>query len=145
MKRFTNLSLSMKIFTIWVGGGKLAYNICVPVFSISLHSDLYLPLCQYEWDNIPWSTEWPHILLLKENGKYHISWHIRCTFSINKISWQHHSAYNFADIIIRGLYTEDWNQHNLEGLLWVVSVSLFNGISTLFRLFNAKAILLEEQ
>ena len=26
-----------------------------------------------------------------------------------------------------------------------VSVSLFNGISTLFRLFNAKAILLEEQ
>ena len=25
------------------------------------------------------------------------------------------------------------------------SVSLFNGISTLFRLFNAKAILLEEQ
>ena len=26
-----------------------------------------------------------------------------------------------------------------------VMVSLFNGISTLFRLFNAKAILLEEQ
>ena len=29
---------------------------------------------------------------------------------------------------------------NVDGL-----VSLFNGISTLFRLFNAKAILLEEQ
>ena len=29
------------------------------------------------------------------------------------------------------------------GLVWLVS--LFNGISTLFRLFNAKAILLEEQ
>ncbi len=28
-------------------------------------------------------------------------------------------------------------------MVWVVS--LFNGISTLFRLFNAKAILLEEQ
>ena len=28
---------------------------------------------------------------------------------------------------------------------WFGSVSLFNGISTLFRLFNAKAILLEEQ
>ena len=27
----------------------------------------------------------------------------------------------------------------------LVLVSLFNGISTLFRLFNAKAILLEEQ
>ena len=31
-------------------------------------------------------------------------------------------------------------------LTWMVGlVSLFNGISTLFRLFNAKAILLEEQ
>ena len=29
--------------------------------------------------------------------------------------------------------------------LWFGLVSLFNGISTLFRLFNAKAILLEEQ
>ena len=28
---------------------------------------------------------------------------------------------------------------------WFGLVSLFNGISTLFRLFNAKAILLEEQ
>ena len=28
---------------------------------------------------------------------------------------------------------------------WFDLVSLFNGISTLFRLFNAKAILLEEQ
>ena len=30
-------------------------------------------------------------------------------------------------------------------LWWYGLVSLFNGISTLFRLFNAKAILLEEQ
>ena len=30
-------------------------------------------------------------------------------------------------------------------LVWFGLVSLFNGISTLFRLFNAKAILLEEQ
>ena len=29
--------------------------------------------------------------------------------------------------------------------VWFSLVSLFNGISTLFRLFNAKAILLEEQ
>ena len=29
--------------------------------------------------------------------------------------------------------------------VWFGLVSLFNGISTLFRLFNAKAILLEEQ
>ena len=29
--------------------------------------------------------------------------------------------------------------------IWLVIVTLFNGISTLFRLFNAKAILLEEQ
>ena len=31
------------------------------------------------------------------------------------------------------------------GLVWFGLVPLFNGISTLFRLFNAKAILLEEQ
>ena len=31
-----------------------------------------------------------------------------------------------------------------EGLVWFGLVSLFNGISTLFRLFNAKAILLEQ-
>ena len=30
-------------------------------------------------------------------------------------------------------------------LVWFGLVSLLNGISTLFRLFNAKAILLEEQ
>ena len=30
-------------------------------------------------------------------------------------------------------------------ILFLVSVSLFNDISTLFRLFNANAILLEEQ
>ena len=30
-------------------------------------------------------------------------------------------------------------------MVWFCLVSLFNGISTLFRLFNAKAILLEEQ
>ena len=37
--------------------------------------------------------------------------------------------------------------HNrtLVGEVWFGLVSLFNGISTLFRLFNAKAILLEEQ
>ena len=34
------------------------------------------------------------------------------------------------------------SQHKL---VWFGLVSLFNGISTLFRLFNAKAILLEEQ
>ena len=33
----------------------------------------------------------------------------------------------------------------LSGLVWFGLVSLFNGISTLFRLFNAKAILREEQ
>ena len=32
-----------------------------------------------------------------------------------------------------------------QRLVWFGLVSLFNGISTLFRLFNAKAILLEEQ
>ena len=32
-----------------------------------------------------------------------------------------------------------------SGFVWFGLVSLFNGISTLFRLFNAKAILLEEQ
>ena len=31
------------------------------------------------------------------------------------------------------------------GLVWFGLVSLFNGISTLCRLFNVKAILLEEQ
>ena len=30
-------------------------------------------------------------------------------------------------------------------VVWFGLVSLFNGISTLFRLFNVKAILLEEQ
>ena len=30
-------------------------------------------------------------------------------------------------------------------MVWFGLVSLFNGISTLFRLFNAEAILLEEQ
>ena len=34
----------------------------------------------------------------------------------------------------------NWQRQQSLGL-----VSLFNGISTLFRLFNAKAILLEEQ
>ena len=37
---------------------------------------------------------------------------------------------------------------NVEGQIFVISflvVTLFNGISTLCRLFNAKAILLEEQ
>ena len=42
------------------------------------------------------------------------------------------------------------NNHQLRGkIIWyynnVVKVTLFNGISTLFRLFNAKSILLEEQ
>ena len=34
---------------------------------------------------------------------------------------------------------------SLQATIWFGLVSLFNGISTLFRLFNAKAILLEEQ
>ena len=34
---------------------------------------------------------------------------------------------------------------SLGGFVWFGLFSLFNGISTLFRLFNAKAILLEEQ
>ena len=38
------------------------------------------------------------------------------------------------------IYESNWTVWKLFGL-----VSLFNGISTLFRLFNAKAILLEEQ
>ena len=33
----------------------------------------------------------------------------------------------------------------MSNLIWFGLVSLFNGISTLFRLFNAEAILLEEQ
>ena len=36
-------------------------------------------------------------------------------------------------------------QINCVKFIWFGLVSLFNGISTLFRLFNAKAILLEEQ
>ena len=48
-----------------------------------------------------------------------------------------HSLINFSSVkvkSIRPIY-----------LVWFGLVSLFNGISTLFRLFNAKAILLEEQ
>ena len=43
-----------------------------------------------------------------------------------------------ADIVL-------YHGHGRTGLVWFGLVSLFNGISTLFRLFNAKAILLEEQ
>ena len=40
----------------------------------------------------------------------------------------------------------EWMSKKLsEGVCKFGLVSLFNGISTLFRLFNAKAILLEEQ
>ena len=42
---------------------------------------------------------------------------------------------------LRILFSTLKNQY----LLWFGLVSLFNGISTPFRLFNAKAILLEEQ
>ena len=41
--------------------------------------------------------------------------------------------------------TLDKGIHILTIQLWFGLVSLFNGISTLFRLFNTKAILLEEQ
>ena len=37
------------------------------------------------------------------------------------------------------------NLYDYSKYVWFGLVSLFNGISTLFRLFNAKAILLEEQ
>ena len=40
---------------------------------------------------------------------------------------------------------DDQLGETLGRLVWFGLVSLFNGISTLFRLFNAKAILLEEQ
>ena len=36
-------------------------------------------------------------------------------------------------------------EYFFDGLVWFGLVSFFNGILTLFRLFNAKAILLEEQ
>ena len=39
----------------------------------------------------------------------------------------------------------DFQQTFFYSIRWFGLVSLFNGISTLFRLFNAKAILLEEQ
>ena len=44
-------------------------------------------------------------------------------------------------------YVSNQVQYNMESAqyLWFGLVSLFNGISTLFKLFNAKAILLEEQ
>ena len=42
-------------------------------------------------------------------------------------------------------YPNDSNPETNPGDLRIGLVSLFNGISTLFRLFNAKAILLEEQ
>ena len=38
-----------------------------------------------------------------------------------------------------------WYYVAIIGTIWFGLVTLFNGISTLFRLFNAKAILLEEQ
>ena len=38
-----------------------------------------------------------------------------------------------------------WFSDEARFWLWFGLVSLFNGISTLFRLFNAKSILLEEQ
>ena len=44
--------------------------------------------------------------------------------------------------------TEEFDQTHwtyLSLMVWFGLVSLFNGISTLFRLFNAKSILLEEQ
>ena len=44
-------------------------------------------------------------------------------------------------ININDKYTLDIEE-TTDGLVWFL---LFNGISTLFRLFNAKAILLEEQ
>ncbi len=52
---------------------------------------------------------------------------------------------------ISGTYSIRISMHTSSDKLgkiadWVILlVSLFNGISTLFRLFNAKAILLEEQ
>ena len=44
------------------------------------------------------------------------------------------------------IYINDYGDGWFYGMsAFVGSVSLFNGISTLFRLFNAKSILLEEQ
>ena len=46
-----------------------------------------------------------------------------------------------------GIEPRSPGEHSIHhfGLVWFGLVSLFNGISTLFRLFNAKSILLEEQ
>ena len=41
--------------------------------------------------------------------------------------------------------SREWSSALPYTLIWFGLVSLFNGISTLFRLFNAKAILIEEQ
>ena len=74
-----------------------------------------------------------------------------CTFSIiNLLLLFHVCLYKFfhSDVSHR-LYSI---LHNITGSInqlnksiWFGLVSLFNGISTLFRLFNVKTILLEEQ
>ena len=45
---------------------------------------------------------------------------------------------------VRSFYSVQTTESSLIDMV-SVSVSFFNGISTLFRLFNAEAILLEEQ
>ena len=50
-------------------------------------------------------------------------------------------------LVFNWIVRDTWNYFNFVELSWtgLVPFSMFNGISTLFGLFNAKAILLEEQ
>ena len=51
----------------------------------------------------------------------------------------------YASLNCRMVFSDGIYACEKTGLVWFGLVSLFNDISTLFRLFNAKAILLEEQ
>ena len=57
----------------------------------------------------------------------------------NQIGWEGESYSSAKKQFVYSIAPVNWAISND----WLVS--LFNGISTLFRLFNAKAILLEEQ
>ena len=60
---------------------------------------------------------------------------------VNNSNPYHHTM---ASLLLSFSHRHVWID-KLHPLVWFGLVSLFNGISTLFRLFNAKAILLEEQ
>ena len=70
--------------------------------------------------------------------------------SYKNFEHSHDFKYSYLILIIYKLLSDlerlfQSNTNNLNTVIWFGLVSLFNGISTLFWLFNAKAILLEEQ